>query len=324
MQNTKLNIRQFVNVCLALTRQCADLIREVQECGDLKKQMKGKNDPVTIADFKAQYIIQTGLLKRWPGLNFVGEEDDANLIASDFDFDAVDANYDIPELAYMDVEFDLQDLTVYVDPLDGTSSFVKGKKEAVTTLIGLSSKGKALVGIIGQIWSPEDTSFSPVVYAGLAGHQKVVSIHTDSVNNYRLREVKTSIKRETGDDYVWKITCSVSHYDAGVENLIAAFDKVEKSSFSGMGAKFIACIEEKVDGHIQNKSGSGRWDILSGQVLIEVLGGRCTDLRGQDYIYDGVKANSNNDKGVFFITDSDKFKDVVPKFIAHLDSKEAL
>lgn len=319
----KLNIRQFVNLCLALTRRCADLIREVQESGQLGKVMKGEDNPVTVADFKAQYIIQTGLLKRWPGLNFVGEESDEHLIASDFDFDAVNVNCDIPELAYMDVEFDIEDLTVYCDPLDGTTSFVKDNLEAVTTLIGLAHKGKPLAGIIGQIWCPEEKTFKPCVYAGLAGYKRVVSIYTDSINSYRLREVKTAIKREVTADYTWKVACSVSHYDPDVENFIAAFEKYEKLRVSGMGAKYIACIEEKIDAHIQNRGGSCRWDILSGQVLLEELGGRSTDTRGIDYTYDGIKANAVNN-GVFFINDSKKFAEVVPKFIAHLDNKQAL
>ena len=34
------------------------------------------------------------------------------------------------------------------DPLDGTSDFVKGIRECVTTLIGLAWKGKPLAGIV--------------------------------------------------------------------------------------------------------------------------------------------------------------------------------
>jgi 3'-phosphoadenosine 5'-phosphosulfate (PAPS) 3'-phosphatase len=42
------------------------------------------------------------------------------------------------------------DLTVWVDPLDGTASFVKKEFDAVTTLIGIAYRGQALAGIISR------------------------------------------------------------------------------------------------------------------------------------------------------------------------------
>lgn len=315
MQATKLNVRQFVNVCLALTRQCADLIKEVHESGDLKKQMKGHNDPVTEADFKSQFVIQHGLLKRWPGLKFVGEESESNLIPTPFDFDGVNAHCDIPELEFLDKEFDIEDLVAYVDPLDGTISFTKGELHAVTTLIGLAHKGKPLAGVMGQIWSHIDQSFRPTVYVGMAGHSRVVSIFTDAINQYRVREVKTKINHATPEDYAWKIACSKNHYDEKVEGFLSTFGKVEKMRVSGMGGKFIACIEEIIDGHVQNLSGHSRWDILPGQVMLEALGGRCTGLHGTDYTYDGKKENAVNLDGLFFMTNSSKHAEVIPHFI---------
>ena len=42
------------------------------------------------------------------------------------------------------------DLVVWVDPLDGTLSYVKNELDAVTTLIGLSNKNLPIAGIIGH------------------------------------------------------------------------------------------------------------------------------------------------------------------------------
>ena len=44
--------------------------------------------------------------------------------------------------------FNVDDAVVWIDPLDGTSDFVKGTLDAVTVLIGLSLKGKSRAGII--------------------------------------------------------------------------------------------------------------------------------------------------------------------------------
>ena len=44
--------------------------------------------------------------------------------------------------------FNVKDAVVWIDPLDGTSDFVKGTLDAVTVLIGLSLCGKSRAGII--------------------------------------------------------------------------------------------------------------------------------------------------------------------------------
>lgn len=44
--------------------------------------------------------------------------------------------------------FSAKDAVVWIDPLDGTSDFVKGNLPAVTVLIGLSIKGESRIGIV--------------------------------------------------------------------------------------------------------------------------------------------------------------------------------
>jgi len=44
--------------------------------------------------------------------------------------------------------FDTDEAVVWIDPLDGTSDFVKGNLTAVTVLIGLAIKGKSRLGVV--------------------------------------------------------------------------------------------------------------------------------------------------------------------------------
>ena len=41
------------------------------------------------------------------------------------------------------------DITVFIDPVDGTREFVEGRLEAVTSLVGVSYRGRAIAGILG-------------------------------------------------------------------------------------------------------------------------------------------------------------------------------
>jgi 3'(2'), 5'-bisphosphate nucleotidase len=52
--------------------------------------------------------------------------------------------------------FDTNDAIVWVDPLDGTSDFIKGNLPAVTVCIGLSISGKSRAGVVHSPFSLED------------------------------------------------------------------------------------------------------------------------------------------------------------------------
>lgn len=56
----------------------------------------------------------------------------------------------LPEEVSEDVfeTFNTKDAVVWIDPLDGTSDFVKGTLSAVTVLIGLSINGYSRFGVV--------------------------------------------------------------------------------------------------------------------------------------------------------------------------------
>ena len=53
-----------------------------------------------------------------------------------------------PNNTQIRTQYEIEDLCVWVDPLDGTLDFVKGDFDNVTTLIGVSYKKEALMGVI--------------------------------------------------------------------------------------------------------------------------------------------------------------------------------
>ena len=50
----------------------------------------------------------------------------------------------------------LEDVTVFVDPLDGTTEFTQGIVSAVTVLIGVAVRGKPFGGVIAQPWFTDE------------------------------------------------------------------------------------------------------------------------------------------------------------------------
>ena len=60
--------------------------------------------------------------------------------------------------------FNTRDAVVWIDPLDGTSDFIKGTLSAVTVLIGLSIKDKSRIGIVHNPYCVEDESVGKTIF----------------------------------------------------------------------------------------------------------------------------------------------------------------
>jgi len=95
------------------------------------------------------------LLHYFPNLCIIGEED---VSVEGKDAINLDANSIDPFASY-NRELEIQKLTVWVDPLDGTSSFVIGALEGVTTLIGIAYEETPIFGIIHQVFGDGAPSY---------------------------------------------------------------------------------------------------------------------------------------------------------------------
>jgi 3'(2'), 5'-bisphosphate nucleotidase len=106
---------------------------------DFDVAYKGENDPVTVADHRANAHIVSRLRARFPDDGVVAEE-------SDDDSDAL-----------------ARGRCWYVDPLDGTKEFI-AKNGEFAVMIGLAIEGDARVGVVYQ--PVEDKLFGGVVGDG--------------------------------------------------------------------------------------------------------------------------------------------------------------
>lgn len=123
--------------------------------GDLSVVDKGKKDfdPQTEADRKCQQIIIGSLSSQFKELKIIGEEGEEdlskipkNLIIDQFDSKFLAENV-CPE-SFKDLSE--KDITIWIDPLDGTKEYVDGFVENVTVLIGIAFREAAIGGIIHQ------------------------------------------------------------------------------------------------------------------------------------------------------------------------------
>tara|TARA_B100000686_G_C16805270_1_gene989595 strand:+ start:4536 stop:5330 length:795 start_codon:yes stop_codon:yes gene_type:complete len=113
-----------ITVMMAAARKAAkSILRDFGELEKLQVSVKGQNDFVTVADFKAQEIIYNELLKARPGYGFLMEEGKNKNGLSDKEF------------------------TWIIDPIDGTLNFMNGVPYFAIS-IALYNANKVVSGII--------------------------------------------------------------------------------------------------------------------------------------------------------------------------------
>ena len=164
--NTQLSgkplILSLLSSSIELAYLAGKVIREVQQSGTLNITLKDAGDTrsyLTTADIRAQKVIVDGMRAAFPSIKLVGEEDEE-------DEDETDSSTWYPSLTALDIlptpvsvtpdslpasfnHITLAELVVFVDPIDGTREYVENRLEAVQSLIGISWRGRAIVGVIG-------------------------------------------------------------------------------------------------------------------------------------------------------------------------------
>jgi fructose-1,6-bisphosphatase/inositol monophosphatase family enzyme len=120
-----LDRRDALTKVLPMAYAASEAILAVYATGTVEVEYKGKDDPVTIADKKANAILCAALERAFPGLPIVAEESDPGTFAGWAGAPAV----------------------WFVDPLDGTREFIARNGE-FAVMIGLAEHGRATLGVI--------------------------------------------------------------------------------------------------------------------------------------------------------------------------------
>ena len=162
--------------CAAIRRVHATLERESDdELAVMNADYKIEGDPrsaLTAADLASQRAVVDALERAWPGLRVVAEEDDAQASSSDGDVEdpaelrrdlCVDLEGRAPRVA------PLGDITVFVDPLDGTREFVEGRVWNVQVLVGIAVHGEAVAGAVGLPFANGSSDSATAVVYGMVG-----------------------------------------------------------------------------------------------------------------------------------------------------------
>lgn len=308
--NNNINILELLSYCIDLAYQSGNIIRDVFNSKQYNVTDKsGNNDannklynPQTIADIHSQYHIINTLQSLYNNqLTIIGEEGDINNDRHTLDNTSLQQSFNKPRnnlLQHLSNHNNIQlynnitinDISIWIDPLDGTREFTEGHSEYVTTLIGIAYKQYPIAGVISQPFSDNKR----VVY-GLVGLQAYQML-TDSNNNIQHKLLSISNNSTSSNR---RVTTSRSHMSEGIQKILDTMNITDVIRCGGSGSKVLLLLDNQADIYLFPQNGTHRWDTASSTAILHSIGGCMTDSYGQQYDYSKQAANNHhNNRGV--------------------------
>lgn len=229
-------------LALAAGRRVMEIVR-----GGFSAETKADASPVTLADREAERIILEGLRAHFPGVPVVAEEEASAGIAPEH----------VGALFFL------------VDPLDGTSEFVRGGSD-FTVNIGLVRDGSPAVGVV---YAPATHAF----YAGRPGAAEAAATDADHRPLQR-RPIRVRERRHPP-----VVVASRSHNTPETDRFIAGLGPVERVTV-GSSLKFCLLAEGAAD--LYPRFGrTMQWDTAAGDAVLRAAGGMVRGLDGRPFRY---------------------------------------
>lgn len=299
MATSHVNLVNLVAASVYSAKSASKIICDVMKKGELGIVDKGINDLQTEADRSAQHCIVSGLTKQFPGIKIIGEEtlDTPGTTGND----VIDSGFDESVISLVGAKcperlknIPLDDLVVWVDPLDGTAEYTKGLLDHVTTLIGIAVKGEPLAGVICQPYynfqkvtgttgqSIEGGDCEPGVVMG----RTVWGIQGIGAFGH---EKNTPPPFEDG----LIVTVSASHPTESLTKCLQALNPSSVFNVGGAGHKVLMLLDGKAHVYPLPTRGCKKWDTCAPEAVLRAAGGIITDMFGKDIEYHQNVTHSN-------------------------------
>lgn len=237
-----------IDVASRLAREAGAIIMAVYAT-EFAVSFKGRNDPVTEADKRANELIVEGLRKEFPDDGIVAEETP----------DRSGARH--------------VGRVWYIDPLDGTRDFVK-KNGEFCVMIGLAIDGQAQLGVV---YGP----VQKVLFAGVL--DQAAWKEEDNGSRVPLSVSKISKPEEL------RLVVSRSHRSSLIDEFRGRIGITQELCCGSVGLKIGMIASNLADVYIETSSLSSAWDACGPEAILRGAGGRFTDIAGNAMLYGGLE-----------------------------------
>ncbi|HZM00572.1 MAG TPA: 3'(2'),5'-bisphosphate nucleotidase CysQ, partial [Planctomycetota bacterium] len=214
--------------------------------------------PVTIADRQANALIVEALAARYPADAILAEETPV-----------LDDRWAAAERCWV------------VDPLDGTSDFVKGR-EGFAVMIGLLVRGRPALGVVHV--PRAGRTFLGAVGIG-AWEERGAQAGAPAAER---RPLRCSSRAATSE---LRVIASIAHRDARLESALAALAPQETLSVGSVGYKVGKIAADEADLYLAVTPSIHLWDTAGPEAVLLAAGGASFDLDGRPLDYSGPHLN---------------------------------
>lgn len=232
-------------------------------------------------------------------------------------------------LLFIEEEVAPHRVSVFIDPLDGTSAYTKGDYESVTILVGIIVDNSPIFGVIGHPFGVKGTLESPsgyecaVVYGGtlVGGAFSIGGVELRRSLMWKNENVPLSRKTldgmglndlnvENSNNERRKAIISKSRSGGVVQKCINALANRgllhrELIHITGAGYKTMCLLlgvhEESL--WFFPKPGTSLWDIAAADAILRVMGGKLSDKFGRDMDYSKEWMEAENMDGIVACSD---------------------
>ena len=239
---------EFEIALKAAAKACEEIMKVY--ASNFSSKTKEDNSPITIADLKSNKVIKETLSKT--GLGILSEEDNDDKKRLD------------------------ENRVWIVDPLDGTTDFVKRTGE-FTVMIGLVEKGKPVLGVISL--PTENTVFAA---------QKGCGAWMFSNNSW-----KRIFVSKVSELSKCRVVGSRYHISDAEMDLLK---KLHLTKFTSVGSslKVIKICSGSAEVYFTFTNKMKEWDTCASYCIISEAGGKMTDMLGNDLTYNNQNVTHLN------------------------------
>jgi len=223
-----------------IAEQAGRLVLEVYATA-FQVDLKGPNDPVTLADHRSNDHITAALARSFPGVPIVAEESDPSLYAG----------------------HERAREVFFVDPLDGTREFVARNGEFVI-MIGLAVEGRAALGVVHA--PARARTWAGAVDGGATerGGGVLCPIHVRDLDDLSRASCVVSRSRRT----------------PRLEATLARLGVTDVRPLGSAGCKAGAVATGEVDAYVHLGRAGSLWDTCAPEAVVRGAGGRYTHEDG--------------------------------------------
>ncbi|XP_063599866.1 inositol monophosphatase 3-like isoform X2 [Penaeus indicus] len=274
----RVSLKKLLAAAIDAADRGGKIVYQIREEATLHEQSKGKtkegaNDPVTDGDLKSHMAMFYSIKNAFPGVEVISEEHSSSDVNQQAVAPAATSNEEVNSVIADDLTVPVEDVRVWIDPLDATQEYTENLRQYVTTMVCVAVKGLATIGVINK-------PFSNFIAWGWAGHGISPKLH--------ISQDQTGPK-----DDIAHIIVSRSHTgDVEVVAKSAFGDKTNITQAGGAGYKTLAVIQGDADAYVHSTA-IKKWDLCAGNAILNALQGKMTTLDGTSIDYSSREMYKN-------------------------------